>query len=79
VGPRDSFEHKLLGAPHIEPSYDRNPFALFQVFIVLKEVCDLVTHHRWQIAVAAHVLVKWRQRVDRHRDDLFVLARLVFH
>ena len=79
LGARDRFEHQLFRTLHIEPLHDRDPFALFQILVVLEEMRDLLAHHRWQIAVAAHVLVKRRPRVDRHRDDFFVLARLVFH
>ena len=37
---------------------------------MLEEVRDLLAHDLRQIAIAAHVRIERRQRVNRHRDDL---------
>jgi hypothetical protein len=41
-GARDRVQHELLGALGVEPLDDRDPFALFQILVVLEEMRDLL-------------------------------------
>ena len=61
------------------PAFDLDPLAFLEIFVVGKEVLDLLDQQGWQVGVFLHVDVQLRQLVVRNRDDLGVAAAVVGH
>src|SRR6185437_6982103 len=62
-----------------DPAHDRDPFALFQVLVMLKEMGDLIAQDDGQVLIGAHPRVIGVEGIDRDGDDLLVGPRLVLH
>src|SRR5256712_3789262 len=61
------------------PALDLHPLALLEILVVLEEVHDAIERELRQIAHLAHLAIGGKHLVERHRDHLRVLARLVAH
>src|SRR5678816_3363113 len=62
-GTLDGLHNQPLRVTYIHPLADLSPFASLQVFVVGKEVGDLLTQNLGQIEVRAHVDIKRMQVV----------------
>src|SRR5438270_5182110 len=63
----------------IRPARDIDPFAGFQIFVMAKEMGDLIAQDRRQILIGPHSGIKWMQLIDRDGDDLFIGPLLILH
>src|SRR2546421_5246889 len=61
------------------PSYYFDPFSLFEIFVMAKEMGYLVTQYRGQVFVRAHAAEVWIKLVDRHCDYFLVGSCFVLH
>ena len=74
--PIDTGANEIGGLGMLGPTEDLDPFALFQVLVVLEEVPDLLNQNLGEIAIACHALIEGVKLIDRHGDDLLVDALL---
>ena len=68
-----------MGVIGVAPAQHLDPFAGFEILVVLEEVLDLLQRDLGQIAVVLYLVVALREFRRWHRDDLFVATGFVFH
>src|SRR5271167_5142848 len=71
-GAGDCGGNKNAGLLGIRPTRDVDPFAGFQVFVMSKEMGNLIAQDRWQILIGPHSGIKRMQLIDWDCDDLFI-------
>src|SRR5690606_38390994 len=67
------------GFVSVAPAVDLDPFARFQILVVLEEVLDLLDEQVGQVGVFLHVLVQNAQLVMGYGHQLGIAAAIVGH
>src|SRR5258708_28480529 len=75
----DGFLYAQFGFHGVTPPGHLNPFARLQVFVMFKEMLDLLQRDVWEIGILPNADIALRQPVRWHRDDLLVAAAFVGH
>ena len=69
----------FLGLFRAGPVFDLDPFAGFEILVVLEEMLDLFDEVLGQILISLDVIIMRGQLAVRNSDDFLVLATIVFH
>ena len=78
-GPRDALQDQSAGVVSAAPVQHLDPFAGFEILVVLEEVLDLLQRDLRQVGVVFRPCRSAGSVRHGHRDDLLVAAGLVLH